>query len=112
MTSGPIAPDLPDLPDLMRRAGDASAFLKAVAHQHRLLLLCLIAERERSVSELEALLSLRQASVSQQLPRLRRDGLVTARRDGKSVIYSLANTDTRRIITTLHDVFCATPSAP
>lgn len=102
----------PALPDLMRRAGQASAFLKAVAHETRLLLICLIAERDRSVSELEALLSLRQASVSQQLARLRRDGLVHARRDGKSVIYSLADTDTRRIITVLHDVFCATPTAP
>ncbi len=97
----------PDLPDLMRRAGEASAFLKALAHENRLLLLCLIAERDRTVSELEDRLALRQASISQQLARLRQDGLVQARREGRSVIYSLANTHTRRIITALHDAFCA-----
>lgn len=69
----------------MRRARDASDFLKAMSHESRLLLLCLLAERERSVTELEEILSLRQANVSQQLARLRLDGLVDTRRDGKAV---------------------------
>ena len=100
-----------DLPEelrlLMRRARDASDFLKALAHESRLLLLCLLAERERSVTELEEILSLRQANVSQQLARLRLDGLVEARRDGKTVHYRLANDNVRRMISVVYDIFCA-----
>ena len=102
----------PDLLHLMRHAGDASDLLKALAHESRLLLLCLIAQRDRSVTELEDLLPLRQANISQHLARLRRDRLVQTRRDGKSVIYSIATDDVRRVIAVLHDVFCATPPAP
>jgi DNA-binding transcriptional ArsR family regulator len=94
------------LDELMRNARRASEFLKALSHENRLLLLCLVAEKERSVSELEELLDMRQAAVSQQLARLRLDGLVTTRRDGKQVYYSLANPDIRRVIGVLHDVFC------
>ena len=61
----------PELSRMMKRAREASDFLKALAHENRLLLLCLLAERERSVTELEELLSLRQTTVSQQLARLR-----------------------------------------
>jgi DNA-binding transcriptional ArsR family regulator len=95
-----------DIDELMRNARRASDFLKALSHENRLLLLCLIAEKERSVGELEAILHLRQAAVSQQLARLRLDGLVQARRDGKQVYYSLARDDVRRLMGVLHDVFC------
>jgi DNA-binding transcriptional ArsR family regulator len=70
-----------------RMAGNAkrtSNFLKALAHESRLMILCILAEGERSVSELKEFLNLRQATVSQQLARLRADGLVSARRDGKA----------------------------
>jgi DNA-binding transcriptional ArsR family regulator len=95
-----------DVDELMRNARKASDFLKALSHENRLLLLCLLAERERSVGELEAMLKMRQAAVSQQLARLRLDGLVQARRDGKQVYYSLARDDVRRLMGVLHDVFC------
>ncbi|MGL4242911.1 MAG: ArsR/SmtB family transcription factor, partial [Beijerinckiaceae bacterium] len=72
----------PELDDLMRNARRASDFLKALSHENRLLLLCLLSEGERSVSELESIMSMRQSAVSQQLARLRLDGLVAARRDG------------------------------
>jgi DNA-binding transcriptional ArsR family regulator len=97
----------PELKGLMRRARDASDFLKAMSHESRLLLLCLLAERERSVTELEEILSLRQANVSQQLARLRLDGLVDTRRDGKAVYYHLASEDVRRMIAVIYDIFCA-----
>jgi DNA-binding transcriptional ArsR family regulator len=97
----------PELKRLMRRARDASDFLKAMSHESRLLLLCLLAERERSVTELEDILSLRQANVSQQLARLRLDGLVDTRRDGKAVYYHLASEDVRRMIAVIYDIFCA-----
>lgn len=95
-----------ELEELMRNARDASDFLKALAHESRLLLLCLISERERSVGELEAILSLRQPTVSQQLARLRYEELVTTRRDGTTVYYSLANEDVRQIIRVVYNIFC------
>ena len=101
------APLTPELRRLMSNARDAADFLKALAHENRLLLLCLIAQRERSVAELEDILSLRQANLSQHLARLRLDGLVEARRDGKSVIYSLASDNTRRMLGVIYEIFCA-----
>jgi DNA-binding transcriptional ArsR family regulator len=96
------------------KAGEASAFLKALAHESRLMILCILCEGEKSVTELEHLLKLRQPTVSQQLARLRLDGLVNARRDGKTIHYSLASEDTRLIIGAIHSVFCRTddPSLP
>lgn len=96
----------PELDQLMRNARKASDFLKALSHENRLLLLCLLAERERSVTELENILSLRQPTVSQQLARLRLDDLVTTRRDGKTIYYSLANDDVRRVISVIYDMYC------
>jgi len=98
----------PELDELMRNARAASDFLKALSHENRLLLLCLLAERERSVTELENILSLRQPTVSQQLARLRLDDLVTTRRDGKTIYYNLASDDVRRVISVIYDIFCET----
>jgi len=70
-------------------APEAAAFLKALSHEGRLMILCHLAERERSVTELERLLGSRQAAVSQQLARLRLEGLVSTRRDGKTIIYAI-----------------------
>lgn len=97
----------PELERLMRKARIASDFLKAMAHESRLLLLCLLAEGERSVTELESILSLRQPNVSQHLTRLRLDGLVETRRDGKSIYYRLASDDVRQMIGTIYEIFCA-----
>ncbi len=66
-----------------------SLFLKAIAHEGRLSILCRLAEGEASVSDLEELLNARQAAVSQQLARLRQEGLVNTRRQGKAIYYSL-----------------------
>ncbi len=96
----------PELASMMSHARDASDFLKALAHESRLVILCLLAERERSVTELEALLSLRQTTVSQQLARLRLDDLVVARRDGKMVYYSLADDNLKQFVRVLYDMFC------
>lgn len=95
-----------DLEKIIDRAKIASDFLKAIAHESRLLILCILAEGEKSVTELEALLALRQPTVSQQLARLRMDKLVITRREGKTVYYRLANDDARRIIEAVYDVFC------
>lgn len=100
----------PELMQFMNKARKASDFLKALAHENRLLLLCLLAERERSVTELENILSLRQAMVSQQLARLRLDGLVATRREGKQIYYSLATEDVRQVIAVIYDIFCKAKS--
>jgi DNA-binding transcriptional ArsR family regulator len=97
------------LGDMARNARDASAFLKALAHESRLLILCLLSEGEKSVGDLEILLAQRQSTVSQQLARLRLDGLVESRRAGKSIYYRLANDDVRAILRAVHAVFCREP---
>lgn len=70
---------------------EAAAFLKALSHEGRLAILCHLAQGERSVTALEHLLGQRQAAVSQQLARLRLEGLVTTRREGKAVHYSIGD---------------------
>lgn len=95
-----------ELAGLMRKARKAADFLKALAHENRLVILCLLSERERSVTELESLLALSQATVSQQLARLRHEGLVETRREGRIIIYSLADETTRLFIQAIYDKFC------
>jgi DNA-binding transcriptional ArsR family regulator len=95
-----------ELVSLMRKARKASDFLKALAHENRLVILCLLSERERSVTELEGLLALSQATVSQQLARLRHEGLVETRREGRAIYYSLSDETTRRFIQAIYDKFC------
>jgi DNA-binding transcriptional ArsR family regulator len=95
-----------DLGAMMHNAADASEFLKALSHEARLVILCLLTEGEKSVTEIEQTLGLRQAAVSQQLARLRADDLVNARRDGKNIYYSLARPEVRAVIDALHSAFC------
>lgn len=102
MTAAPAALD-----GMETRAEEATAFLKALAHEGRLMILCHLAEGEKSVTELERLLSARQSAVSQQLARLRLEGLVDNRRDGKTIYYRLADGKVERVIGMLHDLFCA-----
>lgn len=96
-----------ELDGMMRNARDATAFLKAIAHEGRLMTLCYLSTGEKSVTELEQLLSSRQAAVSQQLTRLRLEGLVDFRRDGKAIYYRLADDRARRMIEMVYDMFCA-----
>ncbi len=96
-----------DLDRMMDNATAASNFLKAISHEGRLMILCHLVTGEKSVTELEDLLSARQAAVSQQLARLRIEGLVTPRRDGKTIYYSLTDDKSRRIVALVYDMFCA-----
>jgi DNA-binding transcriptional ArsR family regulator len=79
----------PDMAALITHAEDATTLLKALGHEGRLMILCYLAHRPHSVTQLEELLDSRQAAVSQQLARLRLEGLVSARRDGHQIFYSL-----------------------
>ncbi len=88
------------------QAKAASDFMKALAHEGRLMILCHLVEGEKSVSELESLIGARQAAVSQQLARLRLEGLVSSRREGKAIYYSIGDAKVEKLIGTLHDLFC------
>src|SRR5262249_59057774 len=95
-----------ELDRMVGNAKRATNFLKALAHESRLMILCILAAGEKSVSELEDLLNLRQPTVAQQLARLRADGLVSTRRDGKAIYYRLASEEARTVIGIIYDVFC------
>src|ERR1700682_2493604 len=84
-----------DLDRMVDNAKRASDFLKALAHESRLMILCILAEGEKSVSELADILNLRQPPWSQQRARRRADGLVSTRRDGKAIYYKLASEEAR-----------------
>lgn len=101
-----------DLERMQGAADRASDLLKAMANRHRLLILCQLIERERSVGELVAFLGIRDSAVSQHLTLLRKDGLVTARRDGQTIWYSIASAEARALLATLYDAFCAKTPAP
>ena len=93
--------------DVIQSASSATDFMKALAHEGRLMILCHLVSGEKSVTELENLLSSRQAAVSQQLARLRLEGLVNSRRDGKVIYYSLGDQKATKMIELLHQMFCS-----
>lgn len=111
MTTPVITEDMSteDMDKMMASACDASALLKAISHEGRLMILCALVTGEKSVTELEELLHARQAAVSQQLARLRMEGLVNPRREGKAIYYSLADDRPRRILETIYEMFCSVP---
>jgi len=95
-----------EIAELMAQARKASEMLKALSHETRLLILCLLSEGEKSVSEIEEIVSLPQATVSQQLARLRFDRIVTTRREGRLIYYRIADSDVSSVIESLYDLFC------
>ena len=101
-----------DMQTLMEQAKEASDLLKALSHETRLMILCLLSEGEMSVSEIEDIVDLPQATVSQQLARLRFSGLVTTRREGRTIHYQLAEGEVRVVIESLYKLFCSTPGSP
>lgn len=96
-----------DNEDVIEGAREAAQFLKALANENRLLILCMLAGGEKSVTELEESLDLRQPTLSQQLARLRADDLVTTRRDGKTIYYSLASNEAGKTLELMHGLFCS-----
>tara|TARA_B100001173_G_scaffold263084_1_gene237210 strand:- start:106 stop:441 length:336 start_codon:yes stop_codon:yes gene_type:complete len=95
-----------ELDVVVEKAKSASSFLKAISHEGRLMILCHLVSGEKSVTELEDLISARQAAVSQQLSRLRLEGLVIPRRDGKTIYYRLADDKPKQILEVIYDLFC------
>jgi ArsR family transcriptional regulator, virulence genes transcriptional regulator len=103
----PLALRPGELAALQSSATRACTVLKALANEVRLMLVCQLAEGEKSVSELQAFVGLSQSAVSQHLALLREHKLVATRRNGQSVHYVLASGETAALIKTLHDQFCA-----
>ena len=97
----------------MEAAADSAVdLLKALGNRHRLLIICQLIDGERSVGDLAGFLGLRDSTVSQHLALLRKDGLVSARRDAQSIYYSIASDPAREILTTLYRVYCTPQKAP
>ncbi|MBN9042509.1 MAG: helix-turn-helix transcriptional regulator [Rhizobiales bacterium] len=88
-------------------ADQASDLLKALSNRHRLLIICQLIDGERSVGDLAQFLDLRDSTVSQHLALLRKDGLVSARRDAQTIYYSIASDPAREVLKTLYQVYCA-----
>ena len=101
----------PDPTVMAASAHQASSFLKSLTHPHRLMILCLLDGSERSVSDLEEHLGLRQPTLSQQLAKLRAEGLVETRRSGKFIYYRLASPEAREVISVLYRLFCSPEAA-
>ena len=97
-----------DLAQQMQQASmQASQLLKSLSHPDRLLLLCQLTQGEFCVGELETLVGVGQPSLSQQLGILRKDELVSTRRDGKQIYYSIASDDALAVLQLLYQRFCA-----
>lgn len=101
-----VPEDVEKLGELRDMASHAVELLKAMANEWRLMILCQLAEGEKTVSELQASLGLSQSALSQHLAVLRRERIVTSRKHAQSVSYSLAGDEAPRVMHTLHEVFC------
>ncbi len=96
-----------DFDTMQAAAAQACALLKVLANPDRLLLMCQLSQGELSVGELESQLGIRQPTLSQQLGVLRENGLVTTRRDGKTIFYSVASPEALAVMAVLYEQFCA-----
>jgi len=92
---------------MQNAAGEASALLKALANPHRLMIVCQLVEGPRSVGQLAEFLGLRASTVSQHLALLRRDGLLTATRDGQTIWYAIGSPEAKALLQTLYSLYCA-----
>ncbi len=103
------AQDVLDISRMRQAASEASAMLRHLSHEDRLLLLCQLSQEELNVGELEARLGIHQPTLSQQLGILRRQGLVATRRDGKRIYYRIADRRVLAILQVLYDTYCGKP---
>lgn len=93
-------------------ASRASSLMKALASESRLMLLCALGNGEESVGDLAERFEMSMPAVSQQLASLRKDGLVTTRRDGRMIYYSLNGDEARHVIEVLYNLYCSQEPGP
>jgi len=91
---------------MQANAGQAASLMKMLSNPTRLMVLCALVSHEHTAGELEELVGLSQSAVSQHLARLRSEALVKTRRHGQKIYYALNDENTKRIIETLHDIYC------
>jgi DNA-binding transcriptional ArsR family regulator len=91
---------------MREHAPDAAGLMKALGNESRLMILCTLTEGERSVGELNAMIPLSQSALSQQLARLRQQGMVRTRRESQTIYYSLADGPAEQVIQLLHTIYC------
>jgi DNA-binding transcriptional ArsR family regulator len=91
---------------LKEYAGKAASLLKAMANQHRLMIMCTLLDKEMCVSELNAQVPLSQSALSQHLANLREQGLVSTRKEGQTVFYRVNGSEAGKLITVLHSIYC------
>jgi DNA-binding transcriptional ArsR family regulator len=99
------------LEQMQTHAADAASLMRAFGNESRLMILCALADGERSVGELNEIIPLSQSALSQQLARLRREGLVSTRRESQVIHYSLCKGPADRVINVLHDIYCVPPGS-
>ena len=109
---GKVETNLPAASDMQEHAADAAGLMKALGNESRLMILCILAEGERSVSDLNTIVPLSQSALSQQLARLRQQGLVHTRRESQTIYYSLADGPADRVINLLHEIYCGETDCP
>ncbi len=100
-----------NLGELQSRAKRATGLLKAMSNPVRLLVLCQLAEGEKSVGELEKVVDVSQSALSQHLALLRSRGIVASRRAGQTIFYSLAGKEAPALLAALYQVYCAKAKA-
>lgn len=95
------------LAELERKAAEASAFLKLLANENRLLILCRLAlNGEMSVNDLAAAAKLSQSALSQHLAKMREEGLLATRREAQTVFYRIADPNAARLLALLRNIYC------
>ena len=99
-----------NLTELQSRALRASGLLKAMSNPVRLLVLCQLAEGEKSVGELEGVVDVSQSALSQHLALLRSRGLVKFRREGQTLYYSLSGSEAPALLAALYQLYCRKPT--
>lgn len=100
-----------DLEDMHTAAGQACRLMKVLANPDRLLILCQLSQGECRVGELEALLGIVQPTLSQQLTVLREEGVVSTRREGKNIHYTLSSPEALAVMQVLYEQFCVNDKA-
>ena len=97
---------------MREHAPQAAGLMSALGNESRLMILCALAGGERSVGELNEFVPLSQSALSQQLAKLRGQGLVTTRRSSQTIYYSLCSGPARQVIELLHSIYCSVPTKP
>ena len=87
-------------------AAEAAKLLRALANERRLMILCQLADGERSVGELLPRVGLSQSALSQHLAVLREEGVVATRREGQSIWYRISDPAAVKVVATLAEIFC------